>query len=77
MKTVAFTSTIPVEAVIAAGRKPVDLNNIFVMAENPSALVAAAKMQGFPDTTCAWICGLYGTVIDRGIDTIVGVTGGD
>ena len=77
MKAVAFTSTIPVEAVLAAGRKPVDLNNIFVMDSNPSALVAAAKMQGFPDTTCAWICGLYGTVIDRGIDTIVGVTGGD
>jgi benzoyl-CoA reductase/2-hydroxyglutaryl-CoA dehydratase subunit BcrC/BadD/HgdB len=34
-------------------------------------------MQGFPDTTCAWICGLYGTVLAAGIDTVVGVTGGD
>jgi benzoyl-CoA reductase/2-hydroxyglutaryl-CoA dehydratase subunit BcrC/BadD/HgdB len=77
VKTVAFTSTIPVEAVIAAGLKPLDLNNVFVMADNPSALVADAKLQGFPDTTCAWICGLFGTVLAQGIDTIVGVTGGD
>ena len=77
MAVIGFTSTIPVEAVIASGNTPLDLNNIFALDPNPARLVAAAKMEGFPDTTCAWICGLYSTAIENNIDTIVGVTGGD
>lgn len=77
MKKVGFTSTIPVEAVFAAGLTPVDLNNIFVMQSDPISLVTRAKMDGFPDTTCSWICGLYGTALSSDIDTIIGVTGGD
>ncbi len=77
MAVIGFTSTIPVEAVLASGNTPLDLNNIFVTDKNPSRLVASAKMEGFPDTTCAWICGLYGTAIENKIDTIIGVTGGD
>jgi benzoyl-CoA reductase/2-hydroxyglutaryl-CoA dehydratase subunit BcrC/BadD/HgdB len=77
MAVIGFTSTIPVEVIFAAGHTPLDLNNIFVTHENPSALVARAKLDGFPDTTCSWICGLYGTALSIDIDSIVGVTGGD
>ncbi|HEY1406318.1 MAG TPA: 2-hydroxyacyl-CoA dehydratase [Spirochaetota bacterium] len=77
MSTIGFTSTIPVEVIFASGNTPLDLNNIFVSSENPSQLVAKAKMDGFPDTTCAWICGLYGTAIADDVDSIIGVIGGD
>lgn len=75
--TIGITSTIPVEILYAAGRRPVDLNNIFITSADPVRLVRRAKMDGFPDTTCGWICGLYGTVLESGINTVVGVTGGD
>lgn len=74
---VAITSTVPVEIIYAAGRVPVDVNNLFITAADPNRLVRRAKMDGFPDTTCSWICGLYGAIMERGIDTVVGVTGGD
>jgi benzoyl-CoA reductase/2-hydroxyglutaryl-CoA dehydratase subunit BcrC/BadD/HgdB len=77
MAVIGFTSTIPVEVIFAAGHIPLDLNNIFVAHENPSALVARAKLDGFPDTTCSWICGLYGTALSTDMHSIVGVTGGD
>jgi benzoyl-CoA reductase/2-hydroxyglutaryl-CoA dehydratase subunit BcrC/BadD/HgdB len=74
---IGFTSTIPVEAIYAAGHTPVDLNNLFVLSGKSASLVANAKLQGFPDTTCAWICGLYSTALEAGIDALIGVTGGD
>jgi benzoyl-CoA reductase/2-hydroxyglutaryl-CoA dehydratase subunit BcrC/BadD/HgdB len=74
---IGFTSTIPVETVFAAGHVPVDLNNLFVLSGKSASQVTHAKMQGFPDTTCAWICGLYTTALESGIDALIGVTGGD
>ena len=74
---VGITSTVPVEILYAAGRVPIDINNAFITSKDPAALVRRAKMEGFPDTTCSWICGLYGAVLERGIRTVVGVTGGD
>ncbi len=74
---IGITSTIPVEIIYAAGRVPVDINNSFIASKDPASLVRRAKTDGFPDTTCSWICGLYGAVLERGIGTVVGVTGGD
>ncbi len=74
---IGITSTIPAEIIYAAGRVPLDINNLFITSRDPAALVRRAKMEGFPDTTCSWICGLYGAVLERGIRTVVGVTGGD
>jgi benzoyl-CoA reductase/2-hydroxyglutaryl-CoA dehydratase subunit BcrC/BadD/HgdB len=74
---IGFTSTIPVEMIFASGNTPVDLNNIFVLSEQSTSLVARAKMEGFPDTTCSWICGLYSTACNAGIDAVIGVSGGD
>ncbi|HPO44559.1 MAG TPA: 2-hydroxyacyl-CoA dehydratase family protein [Spirochaetota bacterium] len=74
---VGITSTIPVEIIYAAGKIPVDVNNVFIGSQNPSSLVRLAKREGFPDTTCSWICGLYGAIVEREIGTVIGVTGGD
>jgi len=75
---VGITTTVPVEAVYAAGRIPVDLNNIFITAPSPQALVEEAEEEGYPRNLCAWIKGLY-TVAknDPEISTIIAVTQGD
>jgi benzoyl-CoA reductase/2-hydroxyglutaryl-CoA dehydratase subunit BcrC/BadD/HgdB len=74
---IGITSTVPSEIIFAAGLVPVDVNNLFIAAPDPAALVRRAKMDGFPDTTCSWICGLYGAIMEQGIRRVVGVCGGD
>ncbi len=56
---VGFTTTIPVEVVLAAGLIPVDLNNLFIAAPGARALAAEAEGAGFPRTICTWIKGIY------------------
>lgn len=56
---VGFTTTIPVEVVLAAGLKPVDLNNLFIADPGARAKVGEAEAAGFPRTICAWIKGIY------------------
>jgi benzoyl-CoA reductase/2-hydroxyglutaryl-CoA dehydratase subunit BcrC/BadD/HgdB len=75
--TVGFTTTIPLEVLVAAGRRPVDLNNIFITAPDPQALIEEAEIDGFPRNICAWIKGLYGAVVRHGIDEVIAVTEGD
>ena len=73
-----MTTTIPVEVVYAAGMQPVDLNNIFVTHENPQGLVEDAEVAGYPRNLCAWIKGLYSTILqNEDIRTLVAVTQGD
>lgn len=75
---VGITTTVPVEILFAAGKIPVDLNNIFVANPNAERLVAYAEERGFPQSACAWTKGLYGAIHDRGIREVVGVVeGGD
>ena len=80
-KTAAFTTTIPVEIILASGYKPLDLNNIFVTAENPSALVEKAEFSGFAGSSCAWIKGLYSVLVssayNKDFDVFIAVTEGD
>jgi len=76
-KKVGFTTTIPVEAVLAAGREPVDLNNIFITSPDANAMVERAESEGLPRTTCGWIKGLYIAAREAGIDEVVAVTQGD
>ncbi len=54
-----FTTTIPVEVVLAAGLTPVDLNNLFIADPGARALAAEAEASGFPRTICTWIKGIY------------------
>lgn len=77
MKTIGITTTVPIEVLMAAGYRPVDLNNILVSSPDPSALVAVAERAGFPLNCCAWIKGIYGACVQHGIENILCVTGGD
>ncbi|MDR1612637.1 MAG: 2-hydroxyacyl-CoA dehydratase [Planctomycetota bacterium] len=74
---IGITTTVPVEIIYAAGRTPVDLNNIFVADPDAAGLVAYAEARGFPQSACAWTKGLYGVVHRYGIREVVGVVEGD
>lgn len=74
---IGFTTTIPLEILVAAGRKPADLNNLFITDPDPQALIEEAEIAGFPRNICGWIKGLYGTVLRHGIREVIAVTEGD
>ncbi len=75
--SIGITTTVPVEVLLAAGRVPVDLNNLFVTHAQPHELVAQAERAGFPRTCCCWTKGLYGAAHDSGVGAVLGVTRGD
>lgn len=77
MKTIGITTTVPTEVLLAAGCQPVDLNNIFISDPAPERLVTKAERAGFPINCCTWIKGIYGTVMERNIDSVICVTNGD
>jgi benzoyl-CoA reductase/2-hydroxyglutaryl-CoA dehydratase subunit BcrC/BadD/HgdB len=77
MKQIGITTTVPVEILLAAGYAPVDLNNILVSAPDPTLYITTAERAGFPLNCCAWIKGLYGICIDKGIQDVLCVTSGD
>jgi benzoyl-CoA reductase/2-hydroxyglutaryl-CoA dehydratase subunit BcrC/BadD/HgdB len=77
MKKIGLTTTVPIEVLLAAGYKPLDLNNIFITSENHSKYIDIAERDGFPKSMCAWIKGIYGVCIEKGIKEIVGVMEGD
>ena len=75
--TIGITSTIPVEAVFAAGKRPLDLNNLFVGNEEPEQYIRIAEAEGFPANVCAWIKGIYGVIKKHKIRRVIGVYGGE
>jgi benzoyl-CoA reductase/2-hydroxyglutaryl-CoA dehydratase subunit BcrC/BadD/HgdB len=77
MKKVGFTTTVPVEVILAAGCIPVDLNNVFITDDNYFKYIDIAEKDGFPKSICAWIKGIYGVCILNGVDEVVGVVEGD
>lgn len=74
---IGFTTTIPLEILVAAGRRSADLNNLFITDPDPQALIEDAEVAGFPRNICGWIKGLYGTVLRHGISEVIAVTEGD
>lgn len=74
---IGLTSTIPVEIVFAAGLKPMDLNNVFVSSDTPEKLIGQAESAGFASNICAWIKGIYATVLNHDVKRVIAVTGGD
>ena len=80
-KKAAFTTTVPVEVVLASGYRPLDLNNIFVTDPNPSSLVEKAEFSGFAGSSCAWIKGLYSVLaspeFNKDFGVFIAVTEGD
>jgi benzoyl-CoA reductase/2-hydroxyglutaryl-CoA dehydratase subunit BcrC/BadD/HgdB len=77
VRTIGITTTVPTEVLLAAGYKPVDLNNVFVGDPDPERLVGIAERAGFPQNCCTWIKGIYGACVDRGVGTVLCVTTGD
>ena len=79
MLKIGITTTVPVEIILAAGYTPVDLNNIFIMDNEPNKLVEAAETAGYPRNICGWIKGLYSVVLspENNINKIIAVTQGD
>ncbi len=76
-RLIGITSTIPMEIVFAAGLIPVDINNIFIEDKDPESLVTQAESAGFSNNICAWIKGIYSSVLNSDIKKVVAVTGGD
>ena len=77
MKPIGITTTVPIEVLLAAGYNPVDLNNVFITDPDPDRLVNIAERDGFPINCCAWIKGIYGVVMEGGIQDVLCVTTGD
>ncbi|RKD27343.1 Benzoyl-CoA reductase/2-hydroxyglutaryl-CoA dehydratase subunit, BcrC/BadD/HgdB [Caminicella sporogenes DSM 14501] len=77
MEKVGLTTTIPVEVLFAAGIKPIDLNNIFVVSKMGKEYIEKAEIDGFPRNLCSWIKGLYSVALENGINNVVGVVEGD
>ncbi len=87
--TIGLTATVPVEILLAAGARPLDLNNVFITSPDPpagrspaagvgpSALVTEAEHRGFPLNSCAWIKGIYTTARRLGVQRVIGVAQGD
>lgn len=77
MLKTGFTTTIPLEVLLAAGRLPVDLNNVFITSTESDSLIEEAEVEGFPRNICGWIKGIYSSVRRSGIDEVIAVTEGD
>jgi len=77
MGKIAFTTSIPVELIIAAGKTALDLNNIFITAERPQAMLDIAEEAGYPRSTCGWIKGLYAAGLSEDLEALIAVMHGD
>jgi benzoyl-CoA reductase/2-hydroxyglutaryl-CoA dehydratase subunit BcrC/BadD/HgdB len=73
---IGFTTSFPIEPLIAAGHTPLDLNNIFITKES-LRYIQKAEHQGYPHSICSWIKGIYGVVLDSDIEAIMGIIQGD
>jgi benzoyl-CoA reductase/2-hydroxyglutaryl-CoA dehydratase subunit BcrC/BadD/HgdB len=76
-RAVGITTTIPVEAVYAAGLRPVDLNNVFITSDDPAGAVREAEHAGFPQNICSWIKGIYTAARTAGLKRVIAVARGD
>ena len=66
MRKTGFTTTIPLEILLAAGRTPVDLNNLFITGGKSLDLIETAEAEGFPRNVCNWIKGIYAAALESG-----------
>ena len=76
-RTVGITTTVPVEAIFAAGLRPLDLNNIFITSGIAPRLVEEAEQSGFPRNSCSWNKGLFSTARRLGLKRVAAVVQGD
>ncbi|SHG80255.1 Benzoyl-CoA reductase/2-hydroxyglutaryl-CoA dehydratase subunit, BcrC/BadD/HgdB [Thermosyntropha lipolytica DSM 11003] len=77
MGRIGFTTTIPVEIILAAGKEPVDLNNVFITSTRAGEMVEMAEEAGYPRNTCGWIKGLYAAALENDLEAVIAVMHGD
>jgi len=77
MDRIGFTTSVPVEVILAAGKIPVDLNNIFINSSEARRLVEIAEDAGYPRNTCGWIKGLYAVALQQDLEAVIAVMQGD
>ena len=77
MNKVGFTTTIPLEILIAAKKTPVDLNNVFITHTAKNDLLERAENDGFPRNICSWIKGIYSVALQANVSEVIAVTQGD
>ena len=77
MNKVGFTTTIPLEILIAAKKVPIDLNNVFITQPDKKELLIRAESDGFPRNVCCWIKGIYSVALNTDVSEIIAVTQGD
>ena len=77
MGRIGFTTSVPVEILLAAGKVPVDLNNVFITGDKASLLVEKAEEAGYPRNTCGWIKGLYSVALESDLEAVIAVMQGD
>ncbi|KXG77478.1 2-hydroxyacyl-CoA dehydratase family protein [Thermotalea metallivorans] len=77
MKVIGITTTVPIEVLVAAGYRVIDLNNLFITSKDCSKYIDIAEKDGFPKSMCAWIKGIYGACMENNIKEVVGVVEGD
>ena len=76
-RRIGITSTIPIEVVYAAGAVVLDLNNVFAESSDSESLIERAERRGFPESSCAWIKGIYSAALSSGTDAVIAVLQGD
>ncbi len=77
MNTIGFTTSIPVEIILSAGKIPVDLNNIFISSDLAGQWVDKAEEAGYPRNSCGWIKGLYTACLQTEPEAVIAVMHGD
>ncbi|MCF7912840.1 MAG: 2-hydroxyacyl-CoA dehydratase [Candidatus Cloacimonetes bacterium] len=76
MMKIGFTTSFPLEPLLAAGHQVIDLNNIFITGKSVE-LVLKAEKQGYPRNICSWIKGIYGAAAGAEFDYVMGIIQGD
>jgi len=68
---------VPIEAILATGAVPYDLNNAFISHSDPRSLMRDAERDGLPRNICSWVKGIYGIARAENIDHVIAVDRGD
>jgi predicted CoA-substrate-specific enzyme activase len=74
---IGIFSTVPIEAILAAGLVPMDVNNLFVQQLDSRETLAQSDAAGLPRNLCAWTRGLYAATLASGLKQVVVVPEGD
>jgi len=76
-QSIGLTTTLPIEAILAAGRAPADLNNLFITGSEPARDLYLAEEAGFPRSCCGWTKGVFQAALQHRIRTLAAVVQGD